>query len=149
MIYIEIKNDKPIRATHDERIASHYDNMITTYYADYSLYNIKYIYDVVNNSIIINPHYDADMQKKEEDRINNLIMTALDFIAVLENFGLDYVNDIVPFLTSHPDLDKQLKYCQNVYCGVVKAQCPIKIKEDITITAKMIEEAFKSKHGEN
>lgn len=92
---------------------------------------------------------EEEKEQQEEERIANLIMTALDFIAVLENFGLDYVNDIVPFLTSHPDLDKQLKYCQNVWCGVAKQvfATPI-IIGNVTITSEMVEQAFKDKYSE-
>lgn len=95
----------------------------------------------------INPDYEKEQEEKEKERVNNLIMTALDFIGVLEGFGLDYVTEIKPFLEDHQDLDKQLKYCQNVWCGVVKQLCPIVIGET-EITVQMIEYAFKHKHGE-
>ena len=40
----------------------------------------------------------------------------------------------------------QLTYCQNVYCGVVKALMPVTVG-DITITADMIETVFKVKNS--
>ena len=76
----------------------------------------KYI--VVDGELVLNPDYEHEQEEKERERINNLTMTALDFIGVLEYFGLDYATQIKPFLEAHPDLDKQLKYCQNVWCGV-------------------------------
>lgn len=91
---------------------------------------------------------EEEKEQQEEERVNNLIMTALDFIGVLEKFGLDYVTEIKPFLEAHQELDKQLKYCQNVWCGVVKQVFAIPIKiGDITITSKMIEQAFKDKYN--
>lgn len=95
------------------------------------------------------PHYSEEEKEQiEKDRINNLEMTALDFIKVLEGFGLDYVTEIKTFLENHQDLDKQLKYCQNVWCGVAKQvfATPI-IIGNVTITSQMIEQAFKAKNG--
>jgi len=93
---------------------------------------------------------EEEKEQQEEERVNNLTMTALDFIGVLEKFGLDYYTEIKPFLETHPNLDKQLKYCQNVWCGVAKQVfvTPITIG-NITITSEMVEQAFKDKTGEN
>lgn len=98
-------------------------------------------------SIVLNPNYEQEQAQKEAERVGNLTMTALDFIGVLEHYGLDYATQIKPFLESQPDLDKQLKYCQNVYCKVAKSVMPITVG-DITITAEMVENAFKIKNGE-
>ena len=108
--------------------------------------NNYYIYE--NGKIKVNPNYEQEQAEKEQDRINKLTMTALDFIGVLEHFGLDYATQIKPFLELHQDLDKQLKYCQNVWCGVAKQIFaePITI-DDITITSEMVEQAFKNKYG--
>lgn len=84
--------------------------------------------------------------KAEEDRINALTMTPLDFIKVLENLGITY-SEIQEYLASHQELDKQLKYCQNVYCGVVKQLLPITVG-NVKITTELIERAFKAKYGE-
>lgn len=54
---------------------------------------------------------------------------------------------IKTYLDANIDLDMQLKYCQNVYCGVAKALMPITLG-DITITADMVEKAFRIKNGE-
>ena len=85
------------------------------------------------------------IRQQEEERVNALTMTALDFIGVLEHVGLDYVTEIKPFLEAHQELDKQLKYCQNVWCGVVKQLCPLTVGE-VTITTAMVEQAFKAKY---
>ena len=93
------------------------------------------------------PHYTPEEKEQmEEDRINNLIMTPLDFIKFLEQLGISY-EQIQNYLKEHVELDKQLKYCSSVYCGVVKQILPITV-DGITITPEMAEQAFKAKHGE-
>ena len=94
----------------------------------------------------INPDYEEKQRQAEEERVNNLTMTALDFLKVLYSIGLTR-EQVHNYLDEHPDLDEQLKYCQNVWCGVVKQLCPIVIGEK-EITVQMVEYAFKHKHGE-
>lgn len=80
-----------------------------------------------------------------QEEINNLTMTALDFINFIRSCGLSLA-DIKEYLSLHEELDTQLTYCQNVYCGVVKAIAPVEYK-GVTITDAMIEHAFKVKNG--
>lgn len=89
---------------------------------------------------------DEELEQRRQEDINSITMTALDFIGVLEHFGLDYATQIKPFLEAQPNLDKQLKYCQNVWCGVAKQIFtePITIG-NITITSQMVEQAFITK----
>lgn len=82
---------------------------------------------------------------EEEIRINKLTMTALDFIGVLQSFGLS-LEQIDEYLNANLAVKMQLQYCQNVFCGVAKRLMPIEF-ENITITAEMVEEAFKAKHA--
>ena len=89
----------------------------------------------------INPDYEEKQRQAEEERVNNLTMTALDFLKVLYSIGLTR-EQVHNYLDEHPDLDEQLKYCQNVWCGVVKQLCPIVIGET-EITVQMVEQAFK------
>lgn len=92
------------------------------------------------------PHYTPEeIEEMERQRIANLTMTALDFINFLRSCGLSLA-DIKSYLAMNEELDTQLTYCQNVYCGVAKAIMPITYK-GITITAEMVEQAFKDKHG--
>lgn len=118
------------------------------------LYHIEYeetIDDIAEVIVYDETQEEADEREAEAEaeRIGNLTMTALDFIRVLENTGLDYTTQIKPFLEANPELDKQLKYCQNVWCGVAKQVFaePITIG-NVTITAEMVEQAFKIKNGE-
>ena len=87
-----------------------------------------------------------EKQAEEEARVNNLTMTPLDFIGVLVQIGLT-LEQINEFLESNLNIKIQLTYCNLVYCGVVKQFLPLEI-DGITITAAMIEQAFKIKNGE-
>ena len=103
-----------------------------------------YMWDGEN--VVINPNYDEEQAAKEQERINNLTMTPLDFINVLQSFGLT-LEEINTFLESNLTIKMQLTYCNLVYCGVVKQFLPITI-DGITITNEMVEYAFKLKNGE-
>ena len=104
----------------------------------------KYIYS--NGEIVLNPNYEQEHAKKEAERIGELTMTALDFITFLRQCGLT-LEQIRAYLDNNIELDTQLKYCQNVYCKVAKSVMPITVN-NITITAEMVETAFKVKNGE-
>ena len=83
---------------------------------------------------------------EEQIRIDKLTMTALDFIGVLVSFGLTF-EQIDAYLNAHLEIKMQLQFCQNVYCGVAKRLMPIEFGE-LVITADMVEQAFRAKHGE-
>lgn len=106
--------------------------------------NDKVIYD--GTDIIVNPDYEEIKQQKETARINNLTMTALDFINVVKSLGLSD-EDIDEYLQANIPLKNQLTYCQNVYCGVVRSLVPLEVKGK-TITDAMVVNAFKVKNGE-
>lgn len=103
-----------------------------------------YIYS--NGQIILNPNYEQEQAQKEAERVGNLTMTALDFITFLRQCGLT-LEQIRAYLDANIELDTQLKYCQNVYCKVARSVMPITVG-NITITAEMVETAFKVKNGE-
>lgn len=96
--------------------------------------------------IVLDPDYEQKQAQQEAERVGNLTMTALDFITFLRQSGLT-LEQIRAYLDSNIELDTQLKYCQNVYCKVAKSVMPITVG-DITITAEMVETAFKVKNGE-
>ena len=77
--------------------------------------------------------------------IDSLTMTALDFVTFLKQAGLTDLQ-IEQYLNANISIKHQLQFCQNVYCGVAKALMPITY-EGITITAQMVEQAFKIKNG--
>lgn len=114
-------------------------------YAAWKNDNDKVIYD--GTDIIVNPDYEEIKQQKETARINNLTMTALDFINVVKSLGLTD-EDIDEYLQANIPLKNQLTYCQNVFCGVVRNLVPLEVKGK-TITDAMVVNAFKVKNGEN
>lgn len=77
--------------------------------------------------------------------INNLTMTPLDFIKVLESLGLT-LQQINTFLEANLEIKTQLQYCNSVYCGIVKSFLPITVY-GVELTAEMVEQAFKEKNG--
>ena len=116
--------------------------------------NVEISEEVYNNisrymwngsEVVLNPNYEEEQRQKEQDRINNLTMTPLDFIGVLVNLGLS-LEQINAFLESNLEIKMQLTYCNSVYCGVVKGFLPIEVC-GITITTEMVEQAFILKNG--
>lgn len=99
---------------------------------DYQMYNGEY-------------HTPEEIEQLEQERINNLSMTPLDFIKVLQSLGLT-LEQINLFLDANIEIKTQLLYCNHVYCGVVKQFLPIEIG-GIEITEEMIEQIFEAKEG--
>lgn len=112
-------------------------------YQAYCEDNRKVIYQ--DGQVVLNPDYEEIRQAEYQDMINHLTMTALDFINVLKQAGITD-EQIEVYLNNNLSVKHQLQYCQNVYCGVAKALMPITVG-DITITAELVETAFKAKHG--
>ena len=99
---------------------------------DYQIYDGEY-------------HTPEEITAMEAERINNLTMTPLDFIKVLQSLGLT-LEQINAFLDNNIEIKTQLLYCNHVYCGVVKQFLPITIN-NIEITNAMVEMAFVQKNG--
>ena len=89
---------------------------------------------------------EEEITKEEQDKINHLTMTALDLVTYIKKTG---VSDeiILQYLQANPSVQLQLTLCQNVYCGVVRQLCPIKITEELTLTDEMVVSFFKKKHN--
>lgn len=87
-----------------------------------------------------------EIEVKEQEIINNLKMTALDFINVLKSTGLT-AQQIEDYLNANIDLKQQLTYCQNVYCGIVRQLLPIEL-DGVEVTDDIIVNAFKAKNKE-
>lgn len=113
-------------------------------YNSYKNDNLSYIWN--GSEIVVNPNYEEQAQEREFKRVGELTMTALDFITFLRQCGLT-LEQIRAYLNANIELDTQLTYCQNVYCKVARAVMPLTVG-DITITAEMVEQAFKRKNGE-
>ena len=103
----------------------------------------KYMWN--GTEIVENPNYEEIKRQKRQAVIDNLTMTALDFITFLKQSGITDAQ-IEAYLNANLSVKHQLQFCQNVYCGVAKALMPITVG-DLTITAEMVETAFKIKNN--
>lgn len=87
-----------------------------------------------------------EAEKLEQEKINHLTCTALDLITFIKQTGLTDV-EILQFLNVNPSLQLQLTLCKDVYCGVVRQLCPLKITETLTLTDDAVVQFFKEKHN--
>lgn len=110
-------------------------------------YNHKLGYEIRETETALEAwgYTEDEKREQEQERINNLTMTPLDFIKVLESMGLGLA-EINSFLDTHLEIKTQLTYCNLVYCGIAKSFVPITIGE-LTITPEMIEHAFIAKNS--
>lgn len=87
-----------------------------------------------------------EIVKEQEDRINHLTCTALDLITFIKSLGLTD-EQVLAYLQANPSVQLQLTLCQNVFCGVVRQLCPLKISDTVTLTDEMVVSFFKKKHN--
>ena len=83
---------------------------------------------------------------KEEIKINDLTCTALDIANLIKTLGLTDV-EILQFLNANPSIQLRLTLCKDVFCGVVRQLCPLKISEQLTLTDDVVVDFFKKKHN--
>ena len=86
-----------------------------------------------------------EIAKEQEERLNRLTCTALDIVTLVKTLGLTDT-EILQYLQANPSVQLQLTLCQNVYCGVVRQLCPIKITEELILTDEQVVNMFKDKH---
>lgn len=82
----------------------------------------------------------------QQEKINHLTCTALDLATFIKQAGLTDT-EVLQFLNSNPSIQLQLTLCKDVYCGVVRQLCPLKITETLTLTDDMVVQFFKKKHN--
>lgn len=87
-----------------------------------------------------------EAEKLEQEKINHLTCTALDLATFIKQAGLTDA-EVLQFLNANPSLQLQLTLCKDVYCGVVRQLCPLKITETLTLTDDMVVGFFKKKHN--
>ena len=87
-----------------------------------------------------------EIVKEQEDRINHLTCTALDLITFIKSLGLTD-EQVLAYLQANPSIQLQLTLCQNVFCGVVRQLCPLKISDTVTLTDEIVVSFFKKKHN--
>lgn len=146
MFYIYIENDKPNGCGQAQCLNEEIQNIEVSeqVYNAYAEDNLRYIWN--GEEIIENPDYEQQARDREQERINNLTMTAQDLLDLISNSGASW-DEIDNFLNSNKEFKLRLTTCQNVFCGVIRRLLPIKIG-NLTITDEMIVMAFKRKNGE-
>lgn len=87
-----------------------------------------------------------ELAQEEQNRINHLTCTALDLITFIKSLGLTD-EQVLAYLQANPSLQLQLTFCKDVYCGVVRQMCPIKITEELTLTDEQVVNMFKDKNN--
>lgn len=88
---------------------------------------------------------DEEKAQEKKDLINHLTCTALDLITFIKSLGLTD-EQVLAYLQTNPSFQLQLTFCKDVYCGVVRQLCPIKINEELIITDEQIVKFFKDKN---
>lgn len=73
----------------------------------------KYIYQ--DGQIVENPDYEQILRDREKARIMSLSMTPLDFLKALEVYAGVTYDQIKQLCDSNPIIDRELRFCQNVY----------------------------------
>lgn len=89
---------------------------------------------------------EEELAQEEQDRINHSTCTALDLVTFIKSLGVSDETVLV-YLSANPSVQLQLTLCKDVYCGVVRQLCPIKVTEDLTITDEQIVTYFKAKNN--
>ena len=89
---------------------------------------------------------EVEKEAENQEVINHLVCTALDLATFIKQTGLTDA-EIVQFLNANPSLQLQLTLCKDVYCGVVRQLCPLKISDTVTLTDEMVVSFFKKKHN--
>lgn len=91
----------------------------------------------------------------EHERIQGLSMTPLDFIKALEQFaGITY-DQIKKLCDTYPEIDRELRFCQNVYRSnpMFSEEALSKLPEEFHLTQEQIDNLFvyvdKLKHNSN
>lgn len=117
-----------------------YINFITKYNR-----RLGYVIEFKDGKVIALDKTDEEKAREKEDLINHLTCTALDLIIFIKSLGLT-AEQVLVYLQTNPSLQLQLTFCKDVYCGVVRKLCPIKISEELIITDEQIIKFFKDKN---
>ena len=109
-------------------------------------HKLGYIIEEQADKIIALGKTQEEIEKEQEERLNRLTCTALDIVTLVKTLGLTDT-EILQYLQANPSVQLQLTLCQNVYCGVVRQLCPLRISDTVTLTDEMVVSFFKKKHN--
>lgn len=105
-------------------------------------------YVLVDGKYLIKSEADKELKKQRLEQIAMLKMTPLDFIKVLEELGLTWVN-LKAIMTQYPDVEKELTMCQFVYRGnpLLNQMIPmVNNTFGLSITEQQLDLAFAKKN---
>lgn len=91
------------------------DNIVCIEITEEVYNNIDH-YKYENGEVILNPNYEEEQAQKEKERVAMLHMTPLDFLKAIIKMGISY-DTIKGIMEANPEVDMEMKYCQNVYRG--------------------------------
>ena len=106
-------------------------------------------YILVNGQYLIKSEAEDKLEQQRLEQIAMLNMTPLDFIKVLEELGLTWVN-LKAIMTQYPDVEKELTMCQLVYRGnpLLNQMIPMVNKTfGLSITEQQLDLAFAKKNN--
>lgn len=112
MYYVFIENNK-INGTGQCRCLN---ESVTNLEISEEIYNNIDHYIYQDGELIINPNYEEEQAQKERERVAMLHMTPLDFLKAIIKMGISY-DTIKGIMEANPEVDMEMKYCQNVYRG--------------------------------
>lgn len=115
-------------------------------YQDLEIQEVEEGYVIYDFELMTVEEAEARKAQKEREGLNRLTCTALDIVTLVKTLGLTDT-EILQYLQANPSVQLQLTLCQNVYCGVVRQLCPIKISDTVTLTDEMVVSFFKKKHN--
>ena len=91
------------------------DNIVCLEISEEVYNNIdRYIYN--GKDLVLDPDYEQKQEQKERERVAMLHMTPLDFLKAIIKMGISY-DTIKGIMEANPEVDMEMKYCQNVYRG--------------------------------
>ena len=79
-------------------------------------HNLGYEIKETEDNIEAWGYTEEEQAQKEKERIAMLHMTPLDFLKAIIKMGISY-DTIKGIMEANPEVDMEMKYCQNVYRG--------------------------------
>ena len=142
MFYIE-DNNKIVLFDEDKQRLQNTIAFTMPQYQGLEIKEVQEGYAIYNSELMT---IEAKKAQEQEKRLNHLTCTALDIATLIKTLGLTDA-EILQFLNANPSIQLQLTLCKDVYCGVVRQLCPIKLSEELTLTDEMVVAFFKKKHN--
>lgn len=111
---------------------------------EYSLHPNKVI--VQDGVLVLNPNYEEEEAEKEKERIGYLKCTKRVLVLMLQEYGVDYFEDIKPLIESNPQAQIEWELCvelqrNNPLLDTMGAR--------LGITPLQLDMLFKTANGEN